>query len=360
MAGFFRRAARSEAFYFAIFMLLLEGVTRTAVAHLTFHSGLCALDELHAGLVEWPRAPVAVFLGSSHAQFAVAARVIDDELGLPRGSTINAGRPAGGPQDQLRVYRSDRRLLGRARVVFLEVGARDFNRHRAVCENHGPDAWRRTAGLVERLRYPVEARTKADWVAGWFVATWDFRATWRALLEVAWSHARAAAGFPRRPEVFDEDGRAVVVSERGARREPLSVSARANSRRHMQVYALEPEAFDALAELVRLVRADGAQPVFVEYPVSAAYRQIVESEHAAAERAWRAEFARRFPDVPRLQFQAEALGFASDDFRDADHLSRRGARSLAAVLARQLRALLPQSVDHGAPARETTPSRVSG
>jgi hypothetical protein len=336
-----QRLARSELLFFAVFMLLLEIVTRSAVAPLASRTSPSALEELHEGLAAWPRPPVAAFLGSSHAQLAVAAHRVGDRLGLPRGAILNVGTSAGGPREQLQVYRANRALLGRARVVFLEVGARDFNRHRAIRETHGPDAWRRTAGLAERVGYPVDVRTKADWVAGWLLATWDLRATWRSLIQAAWLKARAAAGA-RHVEVFDADGRAAVVRDPAAiTAEWLAATARSAASRHLQVYELDREALDALGELVRDVRADGARVLFVEYPVSDAYLETVAREHAAADRVWRQELGARFPDVPRLRFEAGAARLGVEDFRDADHLSRRGARAFAPYLAERVRPLLP-------------------
>ena len=142
--------------------------------------------------------------------------------------------------------------------------------------------------------------------------------------------------------MFEADGRAAVVRDPAAiTAEWLAATARTAASRHLQVYELDREALDALGELVRDVRADGARVVFVEYPVSVVYLETVAREHAVADRVWREELDARFPDVPRLRFEAAAAGLGVEDFRDADHLSRRGARAFASYLAERVRPLLP-------------------
>ena len=105
--------------------------------------------------------------------------------------------------------------------------------------------------------------------------------------------------------------------------------------RRMYNYDFDAESLESLDELVRLLRADGVQVVLIEMPVPTHFRSLLAERHADAVARWTDEIRRRYPDLEMVRFPAE--GYTTADFRDADHLSEKGALRLADALAPSLR-----------------------
>ncbi len=334
------RPARSIAVACALVLLAFEGVSRTVVGDLSYRGGPLPLHELAATLAAWPVPPAAVFLGASHTQCGVVPVAMERELGLPRGAVVSGGRNNGGIRESAFVYGAARDVLRRARLVAIDVGDRDFNINLAVEEMKGPAPWRRRAGLSERLAAPADLETRWDWVLGWAWATWDLRTTWRDLVGIGVSGVGRRLGAPR-PVLFEADGRAVVPEERvtmtAAR---LAGDAEKAAARHMQRYQLDEEALDVLAGLVEQIEADGPRVQLVEYPVSPAYASVIAARYGREDRLWRDALAARLPRSPLVGLADLAADFGPDDFRDADHLSRRGAERFSARLAARFRPVI--------------------
>src|SRR6185369_2822597 len=109
--------------------------------------------------------------------------------------------------------------------------------------------------------------------------------------------------------------------------------------RRMFNYAIDDEAFESLDELLRLLRDDGVEPLFMAAPLPSTYMPTLTERYPAALSAWSAEMERRYPGIEVLHFSVD--GYGAEDFRDADHLSERGAIRLADALAAAVRRRLP-------------------
>jgi lysophospholipase L1-like esterase len=142
-------------------------------------------------------------------------------------------------------------------------------------------------------------------------------------------------------EVWDNLGRPIWVEQSPEPMTPALLAADAQKAvpRHMANFRLSRDSLEALTRLVRLIESDGARVVFIEYPVSDAYRQLVQSRFAAQDRLWRAELDRRFPRQERLSFEDDAALRQPENLIDADHLSVQGAIDLASRLAAKIEAI---------------------
>jgi hypothetical protein len=318
---------------FVLVLVGIEALSRTAIGGLAYRGGPLALVQLADALEALPVSPSVVFLGASHTQCAIVPAAVERPLGLVRGSVVSGGRNNGGIRESLFVYETARRSLRRARLVVIDVGDRDFNVNLAVEEMKGPAPWRRHAGLADRLSAPADAETRWDWTLGWAWATWDQRATWRDVVGLAGrAIGRGFGASP--PSLFEADGRAVVAEERTRMsNERLAADAEKAAARHMQRYRLDDEAIEVLARFVALIQADGPRVLLAEYPVSPAYRDVVASRYAREDRLWREAVAARLPQLPVVSLQELVDDFGPTDFRDADHLSRRGADRFSVRLA---------------------------
>ena len=319
-----------------LFLLGLEVVSRTVVADRAAGPTANQIAALDVALRQRKEPPSVLFLGGSHTQAGVAATRIEELLGWPRGSILNASLSNASPRDVLGLYRRHRDLFRTAKTAYVAVDVTYFNRNALNRTSTPSPAWRRRASLADRLSFPGSLETRVDVVAGWFWNLWDQRTTWRQELIGLALRLRGTPRGARGSRLFDALGRPAM----GRPRAPLTDDALAREiddavERRMYNYDFDAEGFESLDELVRLLRADGVHVVLIEMPVPTRFRSLVAEHHADAVARWTDEIRRRYPDLELVRFPAE--GYETADFRDADHLSEKGAVRLADALAASLR-----------------------
>jgi hypothetical protein len=318
-------------------LLALEVVSRTVITERVAGPTVNQIAALDVALRERKEPPPSVlFLGGSHVQAGVAATRIEELLGWPRGSILNASLSNASPRDVLNLYHRHRDLFRNAKTAWVATDVTYFNRNILNRTSTPSPAWRRRATLADRLRFPGPFETRADVVAGWFWNTWDQRTTWRQELIGLALRLRGTPRGARGARLFDALGRPAV----GRPRAPLTDEQLAAEiddavRRRMHNYDFDAEAFESIDELVRLLREDGIQVVLVEMPLPPRFRGLVTEEYAQDVERWSQEMRRRYPDLELVRFPAD--GYVTGDFRDADHLSETGALRLADAIAAALR-----------------------
>jgi len=317
-------------------LLGLEVVSRTVVADRAAGPTANQIAALDVALRERKDPPSVLFLGGSHTQAGVAATRIEELLAWPRGSILNASLSNASPRDVLNLYRRDRDLFRKAKTAYVAVDVTYFNRNALNRTSTPSPAWRRRATLADRLSFPGPLETRVDVVVGWFWDLWDQRTTWRQELIGLALRLRGTPRGARGSRLFDALGRPAM----GRPRAPLTDDALAREiddavERRMYNYDFDAESFESLDELVRLLRADGLRVVLIEMPVPTRFRSLLAERHAEAVVRWTDEMRRRYPDLELVRFPAD--GYETTDFRDADHLSEKGAVRLADALAASLR-----------------------
>lgn len=330
-----KRVCKSGVFYFVVCILLLEIISRVFIVNYAFLSAYDEIDRLNYAFSRRTIAPEAVYLGSSKTQADVAAITIATILGLPRQAVVNASVAAAGPREMLHVYTANAELFRSARVVYINVDLWMFNKYFQMHERKGPAAWRRSAGLMERIEFSSDVTTKADWLIGWAIATWDQRATWRSLLHSwlrnPWTHSVAP--------VYDCFGRPVqgyLMGDRPHPEDALEEEAMYIVDSQMQSYVFNPDIMLVMEELVRLIRANGAEPVLLKIPAAPQYMEYRKANYASIDFVWD-ELAVRLPEVDLLDLPAESAELEYHDWWDAYHLTRIGAMKMAIPLAEDLR-----------------------
>jgi hypothetical protein len=328
-------APRSPALYCLLYLLVLELISRTVVADRAFGPTDVQMQALSTALAAWKTPPRVVFLGPSHVQGGVASVPIEQQLGWPVGTIINAGLSSARPRDVLRVYRMHRRLFRSAKLVYVAIDLASFNRNAVSARWMPMPVWRRHATLSDRLRFPGPLATRADLLFGWAFTTWDQRTTWRSelagLVLKGLGRPRGARGV----HLYDALGRpAMPLSHNTMTAEWLAKDVEEVTYRRLYNYRLDDEGFGSLSTLVHLIREDGAEPIFITMPVPKVLSALIHSEHASVYEEWSREVRRRYPDIERVTF--DTTDFAADDFRDADHLSTKGAVRLAGPLAARI------------------------
>jgi len=319
-----------------LFLLGLEIVSRTVVANRAAGPTVNQIAALDVALRQRKDPPSVLFLGGSHTQAGVAATRVEELLGWPRGSILNASLSNASPRDVLALYRRHRDLFRKAKTAWVAVDVTYFNRNALNRTSTPSPAWRRRATLADRLNFPGSFETRIDVVVGWFWNLWDQRTTWREELIGLALRLRGTPRGARGTRLFDALGRPAM----GRPRAPLTEDALAREiddavDRRMYNYDFDDESFESLDDLVHLLREDGMQVVLIEMPAPTRFRSLLAEHHADAVARWMDEMRRRYPDLEPVRFAAD--GYAAGDFRDADHLSENGARRLADALAASLR-----------------------
>jgi len=317
-------------------LFALELVSRTVIADRAAGPTANQIAALDVALRQRTDTPSVIFLGASHTQTGVAATRIEELLGWPRGSILNAALSNARPRDVLRLYRRHRELFEKAKTAYVEVDVTYFNRNGLNRTSTPAPAWRRRASLVDRLGFPGSFETRVDVVAGWFSNVWDQRTTWRQELIGLALRLRGTPRGARGIRLYDALGRPAV----GRARAPLTTEALTREiddavYRRMFNYDFDAESFESLDELVGLLRDDGVEAVLTEMPVPAHFRALLAERYAGAAARWSSEMRRRYGDLELLRFPGD--GYVTEDFRDSDHLSERGALRLADALAAALR-----------------------
>ncbi|KAF0194178.1 MAG: hypothetical protein FD169_1973 [Bacillota bacterium] len=330
-----KKYMKSGICFFVVWFLLLEIISRRFIVNHAFFSTYDEIDRLNYAFSRRTIVPEVVYLGSSKTQADVATITIASNLGLPLEAVLNASVAAASPREMLYIYTINEQLFRSARVVYINVDLWMFNKHFQMAEKNGPPAWRRSAGLMERIEFSSDLTTKADWILGWAIATWDQRATWRSLwrswLRNPWTHNVAP--------VYDCFGRPVqdyLIGEHPFLSQMLEEEAPQIVNSHMQSYAFNSDALLALEALVFLVRANGAEPVLLKMPAAPQYMEYQRANFSAFDFVWQ-KLSARFPGVDILDLPSEAAQLERDDWWDAYHLTRVGAMKMAIPLAEDLR-----------------------
>ena len=318
-------------------LLGLEVISRAVVADRAAGPTANQIAALDTALRQRTDPPKVLFLGGSHTQAGIAATRIAELLGWPRGAVLNASLSNARPRDVLRLYRSHRPLFRQAKEAYVSVDVTNFNRNALPRTSMPSPAWRRRASLADRLRFPGAFETRVDVIAGWFSNLWDQRTTWRQELIGLALRLRGTPRGARGSRLFDALGRPAMGSPRAMlTTEALTREVDEAVDRRMYNYDFDGESFESLDELLRLLREDGIEVVLIDMPIPAHFSALLDERYAQAQAAWAAEMQRRYGDLELLHFSAD--GYATEDFRDADHLSERGAIKFADTLAATLRA----------------------
>jgi hypothetical protein len=317
-------------------LLVLEIVSRTVISERAAGPSADQIAALDTALRRKKEKPSVVFLGGSHTQAGVAATRIEELLGWPRGSILNAALSNARPRDVLQLYRTNRKLFDDAKTAYVAVDVTYFNQNALNRTSTPSPVWRRQASLGDRLRFPGSFETKVDLVAGWFWNLWDQRTTWREELMGLALELRGTPRGKRGSRLYDGLGRPAM----GRPRAPLTTEALNREiddavERRMFAYEVDDEGFESLDELVRLLRDDGIEVVFIEMPMPTRYRERLGERNAETIRLWSSEMRRRYGELETIRFTGD--GYVTEDFRDADHLSEQGALRLAESLATELR-----------------------
>ncbi|MBI3832105.1 MAG: hypothetical protein HY291_21470 [Planctomycetes bacterium] len=277
------------------------------------------------------RAPQIVFLGSSRMRNAVVPRVVEERLGMPKGSVVNCALGGGRLFDALDLYRRNREILKGTKVVV--IGLDDW--YFTLGSHPLGTLYELDAPLSDRMRLPepprnamvldglLQQRVKVPFALRYFA---------HVLLN----------GKPSEISVYvDEYGQVRDKGDEVKALTPAEIEHDAANLayHHYSRFRQSPVLAGHLEELIRSIREDGAQALLVELPNRSAYRERVRQDHETefqAHLALAREIAQRL-DVPFLYYeQPEDCGLRDTLYADYGHLKPEGAHAFSAFFATEL------------------------
>lgn len=309
-------------------LLSLEfGVARSDwLWHTIPRSSTGIVDALERGVIAPAPDPVVVLLGNSRLRDAVAPRVLEERLGLTKGTVLNLALTGGVPFDSLVMYRRNRQKLSRAKVLVLDFEPYYFKQSVGLSGRV-----QRFASLEERVRLFWGKRELAPSLVGYFWRTYGIRASlngWRK-------------NWFTRPErvAVGEDGRVVWRTL-----DDLDASGqRDDSAQRVEDWYGHPrrsfEHRDQLLRLIGLARDDGLRIVMLRLPAKDYFVDV-------ARALCHEEYAACTNELASLAFAADAsfcyesardLGIDDSSFYDYGHTTPRGAKAISEKIGNMLK-----------------------
>lgn len=281
-------------------------------------------EQLETVVLAHVKRPVVALMGSSRMVDAVPPRLLAADLGLPEGAVVNLALPTGTPFDWLSLYRRNRAVLSRARVLVL--GVEDWNLNQALPAFRVTQRDRRYASLGERWRdYPAQDRL------GLVVGK-----LWRTLDAAGQAEPLLKAMKRRRKPPIGPDGR---IRWRKCEREtgPAEMNCAKEAAQYCGSYRLNRGRLGQLRRLIAMAEADGVRVLLVRLPLRDSYVEAIALRHGKAERVFREAVAKLPASRVVVYDKASKLGIPGFHFYDYGHPTTLGARTVTRELARLIR-----------------------
>ncbi|MFQ5766781.1 MAG: hypothetical protein ACE5ID_02205 [Acidobacteriota bacterium] len=289
------------------------------------------VDAMERHVIRTAERPRIIILGNSRLRDALAPRVLEEALGLSRGSVLNLSLTAGEPFDSMVLYRRNRDRFSSCRLLIL--GLDDWN---LLGEPAATERVRRFATFKERWRW-FHGDDRWSLLVGWIWRTYDARIPLRRFMKFAWLFRIAALPF-------GPDGRVIWRDEEPAVGPLVAPGLLARAR---SLYEGRHEggemARDAFHETISMARTDGLGILIIRPPLRDAL--VRERERLAPDlrvkfKAYLKKLVDSDHGISLLIYDGgEAAGLGPKDFLDYGHMTASGASRFSRQVALRMRQL---------------------
>lgn len=335
-------------------LLLIELVVRSPGVWLLDENSSTGmvLPTVEAAL-EGIESPDIVFLGSSRFQHNISPIVVAQNLKRGDLEVVNISFQGGTPLDYDSVYRENRNVLGDAKILVVDISARDFKwGDSATFRNRF--RWR--ASLAERLVVP-DWQEQSDMSLGWLWRTWDARFMLRGYLGKMAREKATPTSFPKRDIPRDELHRTLAQDEPDlnfhiteAYTPELFLPEIRPTLDFKDYEFFEPQ-LKHLQNLVAMTDEDGVKVLLLETPVSDVSQMVIDKSYREEDAFWRdkVENALGMP-VTMVPLNGGVCADWKDCYVDYGHMNRAGARAFSEILGDWITSQSPEALaaDNGA------------
>ncbi len=297
--------------------------------------------------------PRIVFMGTSRIADGIAPQLLNEDLGLPRGSTLNLGLQGGTNYDALQFYQRNRETLRRAKLLVINIdewcfgslsgaGYRygltapwnerwHYSQETELLQNEGErdDIWRKRCEqhhdnvLQRRTQLLLDGTFQTRLLLGYFAKA--------VLLKL---------GVKTRTRILDENDQ--VRTARTEVGPEITDPAYFTERVHIfyRAYDFHPFMVGHLRRLIQQAQTDGLRVVLLQMPNRRIYQSEVDRFYRRqydAQRKVLAQLAAEFRIEAYCYRYPEDCGLKERDFEDYGHLAFRGTRTFTAFIGELIR-----------------------
>jgi hypothetical protein len=292
-------------------------------------------------------------MGTSRIADGIAPKLMNEDLGLPPGSTLNLGLQGGTNFDAMQFYQRNRETLRHAELLVINIDEWCFDSLSGAGYRYGL-----TAPWNERWEYVQETGLMQN--TGESDEAWKKRGEQHRekllqrrtemLLDGVFQTRLLLGYFPKavmiklggktRTRVLDENDQVRTAhTEIGPEmNDPALFTDRVQT--FYETFDFHPVMIGHLKQLIECATADGLQVVLLQMPNRRVYQQEVDrlfKPQYDAQRARLEQLAATYR-IPIFCFRyPEACGLEERDFEDYGHLAFRGTRKFTAFMAELIR-----------------------
>lgn len=314
-------STRRAIVFAVIILLVLEAVSRSG--WVWKFDAQSAVGQMTRGVdYELSRSPEPkyVYIGNSLLESALNTQQIAELTGTPVEDHLDLSLFQGSPIEFLYLWNNHSSSFANVERVIIAIEPRQINSIGNL--NRKRYIW----GLDSRIETDG-ATEKIDLSVGWASALWDTRQYWRGVI-----NDLVRLNNPASDVAVDENG------QRIRRIEPIPGTTTdegivAHAIEQLADYKLNQLQVDALDELVRIARAQGANVTLIEAPGYSVWWQTIRTEYPEDYARYREVIERiNGGSVDSVDFEGSCGGW-SDCFVDYSHTNRNGAQLFSRALA---------------------------
>jgi hypothetical protein len=285
--------------------------------------------------------PRIVVMGSSRVRDGVSPRQLEQKLNLKEGTVLNLAVTNGSCFDALTIYRRNREVLSRARLLVVGIEDRTFNAswppndrdRRYMTLRERVDRW----SAEEGIHGPYDGPHTLSLIVGWFWRTYDARGPLLTALKSTIKGRDATLPIA-------DDGR-VKWREDEVETGPEKLKDSSAHERFYRDWKHTEQRKAFLEELIELARQDNVEVLVIKLPWRTEHLALIQEHHPGPFSQYRASAAQFQGAQVVLWDDPDALGMPDHHFYDYGHPTTLGAKTITTALAIEIRTKYPHTLD---------------
>jgi hypothetical protein len=271
--------------------------------------------------------PEIICFGNSRLRDGLSPRILEQQLGMPKGSVLNLALTAGKPYDSLVMYRRNREIFRHAKIMIIDFEYHYFGRAPEFTSRVG-----RHATFEDRVRLFEGREQLMPALIGGIWHTFGIRDYLRALMMES-SEADTL--------VIADDGR--IVWRDAETDEQINIKS--NIKQHASKY--ETDQLDSghaqeLQRLIAMAQQDGIVILLLHVPVRGEFARYLKETYPKKYEQLHRKFTKYDFDVDLIldPERGDDVGILDQSYFDYGHMTDDGSKQLSEWIAPHLKRLL--------------------
>lgn len=271
--------------------------------------------------------PEIICFGNSRLRDGLSPRILEQQLGMPKGTVLNLALTSGTPYDSLVMYRRNREILRHAKIMIVDFEYHYFGKVPELTVRVG-----RHGTFEDRLRLFESREQLVPALIGNIWHTFGLRDYLRALIME-----------PSKADtlVISDDGR-IIWRDAEADHQ---IDIKSNIEQHASKY--ETDKLDSghareLQRLIALAQKDGVIVVLLHVPVRGEFMEHLKETYPKKYKQLHSQFTKYDFDVDLVldPEQGDDIGILNESYFDYGHMTDDGSKRFSEWITPQLKRLL--------------------